>query len=190
MSLVSLKDNFPELVFISEKKNRLAYIEENDLRKKYGYSPAEIPIKEREHSIIVHGDFAFSALICSELLEMSKRCRLIGNVDALFVASWNQDRETFDEIIRSAATDIHAYVVFCNNNEYGDSRVRVPRKERWARDIVEVRGGDDPYYVIGTLEIEELRKFQSHANPNLLKDAKFKPLPMGFIMDTNRRVDV
>lgn len=190
MSLVSLKDNFPELVFISEKKNRFAYAEENDLRIKYGYSPAEIPIKEQEHSIIVHGDFAFSALICSELLEMSKRCRLIGKVDALFVASWNQDRETFDEIIRSAATDIHAYVVFCNNNEYGDSRVRVPRKDRWARDIVEVRGGDDPYYVIGKLEIDELRKFQSHANPNLLKDAKFKPLPMGFEMDSNRRVDV
>ena len=85
---------------------------------------------------------------------------------------------------------IHAYVVFCNNNEYGDSRVRVPRKDRWARDIVEVRGGDDPYYAIGKLEIDELREFQSHANPNLLKDAKFKPLPMGFEMDSNRRVDV
>ena len=73
---------------------------------------------------------------------------------------------------------------------HGDSRVRVPRKERWARDVVEVRGGDDPYYVIGKLEIHELRKFQSYASPNLIKEARFKTLPMGFVMDEKRRVDV
>ena len=190
MSLVALEKNFPEFVFISEKKDKLAYGEESELMSKYGYKMDDLEPDEKFHNIISHGNFSFSTLICSELLDMPKRCRLIGKIDALFVVSWNQDIETFDEIIRSTASDIHAYVVFCNNNEYGDSRVRVPRKERWARDVVEVRGGEEPYFVVGKLDIYELRKFQSHFNPALLQDGKFKPLPMGYMIDESRKVDV
>ena len=190
MSLVALHADYPEHVFITEKKSRFAYVEEADLLAKYGYRQAKLKEYEKDHSIILHGRFAFTTLICSELMEMRKRCRLIGRIDALFVVSWNQDIETFAEIIKSTASDIHAYVIFCNNNLYGNSRVRVPRKERWARDVVEVRGGEDPYFVVGKLEVEELRKFQSYSNPNLRPDARFKPLPMGFEIDGDRKVDV
>lgn len=190
MSLVSLDGDFPELAVVTEKKDKFAYSEADELLVKYGYEMAELRQDEKIHKIVSHGNFAFSTLICSELLEMPKRCRLIGKIDALFVVSWNQDRETFEDIIKATASDIHAYVVFCNNNVYGDSRVRVPKKDRWARDVVEVRGGEEPYFVVGKLEVYELRKFQSHSNPNLLEDGKFKPLPMGFKIDEARRVDV
>ena len=119
-------------------------------------------------------------MICSEITDIQNRDRLRGLVDALFILAWNQDHSSFSPIIESAALDLHAYIVQCNNNKYGDSRVRMPGKEPWNRDIVRIRGGEDPYYVTVTLKVDELREFQtSFTEPNDEKDV-FKPLPQGF----------
>jgi len=82
--------------------------------------------------------------------------------------------------------DLSAYVIQCNNNKYGDSRIRVPAKETYMRDLVRLRGGDSHYYVCESLDDEELRAQQEEwfANRNGVRecrtDWKFKPLPRGY----------
>lgn len=71
-------------------------------------------------------------LVCSELTNISYRAALRGKVDALFVPEWNQDTETFNALVESAALDMHAYIVQCNDRQYGDSRIRAPFKESWS----------------------------------------------------------
>ena len=154
----------------------LAYDEQN-LLKKHKIKPSEMP--KRKHGIIEHGNFVFSTLICSEITDIRNRARLRGLIDALFILAWNQDHSSFSPIIESSALDLHAYVVQCNNNKYGDSRVRVPGKAPWNRDVVRIRGGEAPYYVTVALEVDKLRSFQT-AFIEPKKDDVFKPLPQGF----------
>jgi len=116
---------------------------------------------------------------------MDFRARLRGNIDILVIPEWNQDTETFGTIVEAAAADIHAFIVQCNNRMYGDSRIRAPGKEPWTRDVVRVKGGDEDYYVIGTLEVKELRLFQSDHISNT--DGLFKPVPDGYEISVSRR---
>ena len=130
--------------------------------------------------IINHGGLHFALLICSELTNIAYRRALRGKVDALFVPEWNQDTESFNTLVESAALDIHAYIIQCNDRQYGDSRIRAPHKESWKRDIVRVKGGIEDYFVVGEIDIEALRTFQSnHRSP----DKPFKPVPDGFEFD-------
>jgi len=130
--------------------------------------------------IIQHGKFRFALLICSELTNISYRAALRGKVDALFVPEWNQDTDTFHALVESAALDMHAYVLQCNDRQYGDSRIRAPFKERHERDVLRVKGGVTDYCVIGEINIHALREFQS----SYRSSAKgFKPVPDGFAAD-------
>ena len=179
---------FPSAYSHVEDKMVLAYDELKHLQKqKVPHSNSLM----RKHGIIVHGNFAFSTLICSEITDISNRDRLRGLVDALFILAWNQDHSSFSPIIESAALDLHAYIVQCNNNKYGDSRVRMPGKEPWNRDVVRIRGGEDPYYVTVTLNVDKLRTFQATFTEPNEKDV-FKPLPQGFkdAMAEYRKVEV
>jgi len=83
---------------------------------------------------------------------------------------------TFEALVDSAALDIHAYIAQSNTREYGDSRIRAPRKESHERDIVRVRGGLNDHFVVGQIEVNKLRNFQSWH----FKNTDFKPLPDGF----------
>lgn len=177
MSLVMRRaKGFPAVYFNVEDKEILAYDEQIRL-KKYKIVPSTVP--KHKHNIIVHGNFAFSTLICSEILDIQNRARLRGLIDALFILAWNQDHSSFSPIIESSALDLHAYIVQCNNNKYGDNRVRIPGKEPWNRDIVRIRGGEDPYYVTVTIEVDKLRAFQTTFIKPEEAD-KFKPLPHGY----------
>ena len=133
-----------------------------------------------------HNGLQFSLLICSELTNIQKRANLRGKVDALFVVEWNKDTETFNALVESSALDVHAYIVQCNNRTYGDSRLRGPLKNTWERDLVRVKGGEDDYFVVGTIKIDELRSFQSSLHSH---DQTYKPVPDGFseVMDDSRK---
>ena len=133
--------------------------------------------------VYVHGDFTFGVLICSDLTTIAHRLRFQGAVDALLVLEWNKDTETFEFLVESAAHDLHAYIVQVNNRLYGDSRIRVPAKEHYARDVVRVKGGLTDYFVVADLDIASLRQFQKNF-PNGSK--AFKPLPVGFSMSVQR----
>lgn len=136
--------------------------------------------------VIQHGGFHFGILICSEFTNIQNRSLLRGQIDALFVPKWNKDTETFNALVESAALDIHAYIVQCNNRLYGDSRLRAPYKERWERDVLRINGGLTDYFVIGKINVKALRHFQSyHRSPT--EKAKYKPVPDGFKRSASRR---
>lgn len=174
---------FPSLMIYRQDKQRPALHEEQELWRLAGLELK--PDKAwKMPPILQHGDLRFALLICSELTNIGYRAALRGRVDALFVPEWNQDTETFNALVESAALDVHAFIVQCNDRQYGDSRIRAPFKENWQRDLLRVKGGITDYCVIGEIDVQALRAFQSsHRSPS----KPFKPVPDGFEIDFGRR---
>ena len=171
------------MILYRQDKQRPALHEENELARVSG-----LKLRPDKHwnipPIICHGNFHFALLICSELTNLSYRSSLRGNIDALLVPEWNQDTESFNALVESAALDIHAFIIQCNDRQYGDSRIRAPFRDSWKRDIVRIKGGKNDYYVIGKIDIQTLRQFQScHRSP----DGPFKPVPDGFEIAFSRK---
>lgn len=133
--------------------------------------------------VVVHGQFFFSMLICVELMNIQYRNALRGKVDCLFVPEWNRDTNSFNDLVSASALDLHAFIVQCNNNKYGDCRIRGPFKENYRRDVVMAKGGENDYFVLGRIDIEELRDFQL----SKYKEGPFKPLPVGYKMSAERK---
>lgn len=184
-ALVSLTTEWPwypaSMSYVQEKMAP-AHDERRNLKKlgRLLYRP-----KIAVAPVYVHGGFCFGLLICSDLTTAEHRIRFQGAIDALFVIEWNQDIETFGFLVEATAHDIHGYVVQVNNRRFGDSRVRVPRKIDYERDVVRVKGGISDYFVIAELEVNSLRKFQR--KPKHGPNAQFKPLPIGYRMSERRR---
>lgn len=175
---------FPSIMIYRQDKQRPALHEELELQRLGGLGMK--PHKTwGTPPIIQHGDLRFALLICSELTNISYRAALRGKIDALFVPEWNQDTETFNALVESAALDMHAYVIQCNDRQYGDSRIRAPYKDSWMRDVLRVKGGITDYCVIGEINVQALRKFQSsYRSPS----KPFKPVPDGFEIIYGRRI--
>ncbi|HHN1668519.1 TPA: hypothetical protein ACRNXW_005472, partial [Pseudomonas aeruginosa] len=71
------------------------------------------------------------------------------------------------------------------DRQYGDSRIRAPFKDSWKRDVLRVKGGITDYCVIGEIDVQALRQFQSsYRSPSTL----FKPVPDGFEINFDRKV--
>lgn len=177
---------FPSTMIYRQDKQRPALHEEQEIKRlaNLEMSP-EVLWKAGLPPIIQHGDFRFSMLICSELTNIRYRSYLRGRVDAVFVPEWNQDTESFNSLVESAALDVHAFVVQCNDRQFGDSRIRAPSKDSWKRDILRVKGGVDDYCVTGKIDVLALRSFQSsHRSPS----QPFKPVPDGFEIAKERTV--
>lgn len=175
---------FPSLMIYRQDKQFPAFHEEQELHRL-----AALEMKPEKSwktpPIVQHGNFRFAILICSELTNIQYRAALGGKVDAIFVPEWNQDTETFNPLIESAALDVHAFIIQCNDRQYGDSRIRAPFKDSWKRDVLRVKGGVTDYCVIGEIDVREMRMFQSsHRSPS----QPFKPVPDGFAIDYGRRV--
>lgn len=186
-ALLMLSDDrlgYPSTVEIRQRKCLPAPPEEEELYVKYGQvwdvRPAEKPVYN-------HKGFSFGVLVCSELQSIAYRKRFQGDVDSLFVLSWNRDLETFGALVESAALDVHAYIALVNNRSYGDSRVRAPMKEAHRRDLCRVRGGGDDYVVVVDIDVDALRRFQSRAKNWPREDDPFKPVPEGFDLSPRRR---
>ena len=170
---------FPQSVIIKHNKDFPAIHEKLDLQQYAGKTFHD----EQPHpylEIIKHGDFYFGILICSELTNIDYRARFRGNVDAVFVPEWNPDTAMFASLIEAAAYDVHAYIIQCNDRQYGDTRIRIPAKDHYSRDIVKIKGGEEDYFVVGKIDIDKLRKFQSCIISPIGKEAPFKPVPAGF----------
>ncbi len=175
---------FPSLMIYRQDKQRPALHEEQELQRLAGLEMRPDNVWSTP-PIIQHGELRFAILVCSELTNISYRAALRGQVDALFVPEWNPDTETFTSLVESAALDIHAYIIQCNDRQYGDSRIRAPYKDSWLRDILRVKGGVADYCVIGEIDVLSLREFQSsYRSPPIL----FKPVPDGFKIHNERKV--
>jgi len=137
--------------------------------------------------VIYHGNnnasVALSVLICSDLLDIEARSRLRGKIDILFVPAWNKDTPTYSALVESAAYDLHAFIALCNSREYGDTRLRSPAKEEYARDVIRLKGGMSDYFAVGEIDVRTLRRFQSAYRS---ADKPFKPTPTGFVMGKAR----
>jgi predicted amidohydrolase len=185
----SLTTNFfgyPSAIIHRQTKAQPALHEESELFRIANKRMSTSVAGELEKPVINHGRFAFGILICSELTNIEHRRSLRGKVDAVFVPEWNQDVDTFASLVEASALDVHAYIIQVNNRAFGDSRIRLPAKQPWQRDIVRVKGGLEDYFVIGEIDINNLRKFQSvfRSDP----DGSFKPVPDGFEIDEKRKM--
>lgn len=101
--------------------------------------------------------------------------RLIEKIDTFFIAEKNHDLNTFQVLVESSALDLRAYAAQSNSQEFGDSRIRAPKKENHETDVTRVRGGINDHFVVGKVEVKKLREFQIRH----YHGADFKPLPDG-----------
>jgi len=134
-------------------------------------------------TLYVHRGYCFSVLICSDLTTINNRNALCGELDTLFVLEWNSDLKSFSSLVEATSMDLHSFVVQVNNRLYGDSRIRVPAKEDYLRDVVQVKGGISDYYVLGEIDYQALRREQRR----IVAKPIFKPAPIGFHMSDRRR---
>ncbi|WP_411849689.1 hypothetical protein ACLB90_11890 [Stenotrophomonas sp. LGBM10] len=138
--------------------------------------------------IYKHGSHFFGVLICSDLTNIDNRRSFQGHVDTLIALEWNRDINSFSSLVEAAAQDLHAYVVQVNSRQYGDSRVRAPAVESYNRDVVQVRGGDDDYFVIAPLDISSIKAFhQARGKVPNGAPKYWKPLPIGFEISRERK---
>lgn len=187
--LVSLTTRWPGYacsVAVLQPKFEPAHGERLELKKLLGkkgvlHKPTGAKAKP---TLYDHRGFLFSPLICSDLTNISHRRDLRGEVDAVFALEWNPDTKTFSSLVESTANDLHAYVIQANNRKYGDSRIRAPASQDYARDVVQVKGGVSDYYVLGEIDFRQLRKEQR----GKVKNPQFKPVPIGFVMSKKRRL--
>lgn len=142
---------------------------------------------DRNHPVYLHAGVHFGVLICSELQNMNHRRNFQGRVDLLSVLSWNQDLETFSALVEAASLDVHAYVALVNNRAYGDSRVRAPRKESFARDLCRIRGGKNDHLVVVEIDPVSLRAQQSRVHRWPRSDDRYKPAPEGYKISPRRK---
>lgn len=181
--LVSDDIGFNYMRFYRQDKTKGAHGESIEL-KNIANTKVSANKKHKTKYIYKHGNFYFSSLICNELTDIKNRMKLRGKIDALFAIEWNKDIKTFNPLVESASLDIHSYVIQVNNRSYGDSRIRAPFSENYKRDIVRVKGGSHDYLIVGEIDIEKLRDFQSH---NVSPSKPFKPTPTGFKMLEERK---
>ncbi len=179
---------YPNFVKVWQPKLEPSVHEDELLTAMIGKSWANSTLKgKRNKPVYVHNGFNFGVMICSELLNSKSRIRFQGAVDALMVLSWNKDLDTFSSLIESTALDVHAYTIIVNDRQYGDSRIRSPAKKSFMRDIARIKGGDNDFVVVATLDIYALRAFQSRAKRWPQTGDKFKPVPEGFVLSKSRR---
>jgi hypothetical protein len=189
--LVDQRLGFPYPVQLWQTKTHPAPREAQELHVKHGRTwhggLGALAHPKDPKPVYVHNGLNLGILICSELQNINYRLAFQGQVDLLLILSWNQDLHTFEALTESAGFDVHAYIGVVNNGTIGDTRLRVPAKEPYLRDICRVRGGDNDYIVVARIDVESLREFQSRAlNWPTSKD-KYKPVPEGFVCSPRRR---
>jgi hypothetical protein len=188
LALTDDRLGFDASLVLWQDKGVAAPGEEEALLRNHGKTWPEGDYEPRI-TVYRHFGFDFGVLICSELQEIAHRAQFRGQVDALFVLSWNKDLETFSALVDSAALDVHAYVGLVNNREFGDSRLRTPAKESYLRDTCRIRGGENDYAAVVKLDVASLRRFQSRAKNWPRNGDQFKPVPQGFRIAARRRTN-
>ena len=189
-ALLLLEDNrlgYPYFIRRWQPKIEPAVDEEKKLIHIYGKNWKKIDENKYKKIIYNHNGFCFGVMICSELQNSKARINFQGKVDALVVLAWNKDIRTFSALIESSALDIHSYVILVNNRKYGDTRVRVPAKEEFKRDLARLSGGENDFCVVVELDIGKLRAFQSRAKRWPEDQDPFKPVPEGFEISKTRK---
>lgn len=185
VSLTTFWPGYASSVVVLQPKFEPAHGERLELKRLLGNKGVlHKPTGEKAKPILyAHRNFFFASLICSDLTNIAHRNELRGAIDALFALEWNPDTKTFSSLVESTANDLHAFVIQANNRRYGDSRIRSPAIQDYARDVVQVKGGISDYYVMGEIDYEQLRSEQRRK----VKAPQFKPKPIGYEMSRSRK---
>lgn len=159
-------------------KRRPAHGEGIDLREG-GY---KFGVRRKKWRFVVmsseHGSFI--PLICSELLEVDTRARLLGAVDIVLVPAWNRDTTSFEAMVQSASLELHGFVCVANNGVFSDCRIRAPYSEPWRREVCRLIARNQNEVVSADVPIGSLRQFQSNPEGFAPKNL-WKPLPPGYV---------
>jgi len=157
---------------------------ESELLGKYRRELSPDPLLERGIVKVVHHSnqdvsLSFGLMICRDFTDMSLRSKMRGHVDLIIVPCWNKDIHTYSSLVEATANDLHSYVICVNDRTYGDTRIRVPAKESWDRDVIRIIGGEEDLVMVGCLQIGKLRREQTKMLLGL-PSKEFKPLPTGY----------
>lgn len=138
----------------AREKNNYAPLEKKLLATKgYEIKDRKVPI----YTCIDDGQVRFGVFLCYEFTDICARALFKDEVDMMFIPENNSDTTYFSNIIETMTRDIHAIMVQSNTSHYGDSRISGPYS-RDQRNIVQIKGGDNDSLIIGTINIEDIRK--------------------------------
>jgi hypothetical protein len=165
--------NTKEVLIIPRLKNHYSPKEEFEINKIGKFVPKQ-PLSF--YHLIKWKKIQFSIYNCYELADVVHRSIFRSELDILFAIEYNRDTNYFSNIAESSSRDLHCYFVQANTSEYGDSRVVEPRESR-KMNPVRVKGGENNVILRYTLDIAELRRFQSQRLPYQLSDKSFKTTP-------------
>jgi hypothetical protein len=170
-----IKDGHTQCAVIARSKNHYSPEEENEFYR-LNYNPVS-PEPKQYHLIHWRG-ITFTIFNCFELTDIAHRSVFRGKVDALIAVEWNKDTDYFSNIMETTACDLHCTIIQVNTSDFGDSRIYTPYHDRYKRNIIRVKGGDNTTLLKTTLNFEEQRNFQQKKNSPA--DKRYKPKPAGF----------
>ena len=168
-------DGFKYSIPLFREKNYYAPAEKIELSKK------KLHCKDPKHKstqLIKWNGLSYSNLMCYELTNIEYRYSLRGLIDLLIVPELNKDTKYFSNIVESTTRDLHTFVIQVNTSKYGDSRITGPYNSLF-KDIIKLKGGEDPIILTGTIDIAELRTSRDtylqklEANISAAMDGKF-----------------
>ncbi len=140
------------------------------VREKNDYAPMEREVLAIEkykcvdqinpvYQLVKNNGIEYGIFLCYELTDIAARCLYKDKVDILFAPEHNRDTSYFSNIIETTARDLHVFIAQANTSIYGDSRITGPYG-RNDRNVVQIKGGDEDDVIIGTIELEKVRKYQ------------------------------
>jgi Reverse transcriptase (RNA-dependent DNA polymerase) len=140
---------------------------ENSLLVKEGYRFSTRG-KSRRFAVMSTEHGRFAPLICSELLEVDSKAKLLNRIDIVIVPAWNPDLLTFEYLVHATSLDLHSFVAVANNGIYSDCRVRGPYAEHWRRDACRLISRGENEIVVADIPVDFLREFR--ADPSAYKE--------------------
>lgn len=163
-----IQDRFKDVFVICREKNFYSPHEQRGLSY---HGLLCVDQKQPNYQIINNGFFTYSFMLCFEITDIVSRANLKAKANMLFIPEFIRDTIYFESIIKSAARDLHCFMVQANTSLYGDSRISAPYKSE-VSDIIKVKGGDNDMIMIGTLDVQELIDFQAMYYSNLNEEIK------------------
>lgn len=124
----------------------------------------------------------FPVYCCFELASIQDRSLFQSYADMVVAVEWNKDVPYYSNIIESLTRDLHCYCVQVNSSDYGDSRIVAPKGSA-EKDILKTKGGRNACVLVDTVNIKELRDFQTLEFPLQKQAGRFKPSPPGLDPD-------
>ncbi len=152
-----------------------------NLREKNDYAPIEYNyfknVKDKKQAIyqvFKWKGIKLTSIVCFEITDVVVKAILKGRCGLIALAVFNPDTRYFANIVESATRDLHAFVIQSNRPLYGDSRVTAPYNTE-NKDVLKIKGGENEFVVIGTVNYNELMEYEKCYYDNLQNGICIEP---------------